>query len=53
MIKYQLSHTWFDQINDRKHEIYLCEKLSNKLLTQAANENTKFMFMKTGPWSFS
>ena len=27
MIKCQLSHTWFNQISDRKHHIYLNVKL--------------------------
>ena len=34
----QLSHTRIDLISDHKHEIYLNEKLSTKLLVQAANK---------------
>ena len=45
---YQLPHTQFGQINDHKHDIYLYGKLFTKLLGQAANKNTKFMFTKTG-----
>ena len=48
MIKYQLPHWRSKQINDHKHGIYFCGELSTKLLAQAANENTKFMFAKTG-----
>ena len=46
MIKCQLSNAPFDQINDHKHHIYLCGKLSTKLLGQAADKNSSFMFMK-------
>ena len=42
LIKYQVPHALFYQINDHKHDIYLYEKLSIKLLAQAANKNTKF-----------
>ena len=41
------SHKRFDQISDHKHDIYLYEKLSTKLLVHAANKNIKFMFTKT------
>ena len=44
-MKYSLSHTRFDQISDRKHDIYLYENLSVKLLVQVANKNTKSMFL--------
>ena len=53
MIKYKLSHPGFGQINDHKHDIYLHGKLSTKLLAQAANKNSKFMFTKTGRLLFS
>ena len=46
--KYQSPHTWFDQISDHKHDIYLDGKLSTKLLALADNKNTKFLFTKTG-----
>ena len=46
MIKYQLSHEQFDQINDHKHDMFLYGKLSAKLLARAANINTKFMLIK-------
>ena len=49
MIRYQLLHTQFDQISDYKHD----SKLSTKLLVQAANKNTNFMFMKTRRLLFS
>ena len=39
---------WFDKISDHKHDICLCRKLSTKLLAEAANNNTKLMFAKTG-----
>ena len=39
-IKYQLPHTWFDQISDHKHDIHLYGKLSTKLLAQTANKTT-------------
>ena len=52
MVKHQLPHTRFDQISDHKHDIYLHGKLSTELLLQAANKNTKFMFMKTGQLLF-
>ena len=48
MIKYPLPHTWFNQISDHQHDMYLYRKLFTKLLAQTANENIKFMFMKTG-----
>ena len=48
MIKCQLPYMQFNQISDHKHDIYLYGKLSTKLLAQAAYENTKFMFTKTG-----
>ena len=48
MIRYQFPCTRFDQISNHKHDIYLYGKLSNRLLAQAANKNTKFMFTKTG-----
>ena len=38
---------WFDQISDHKRGIFLHENLSTKLLMQAANINTTFMFTKT------
>ena len=44
--KYQLPHARFDQISDHKHDIYLYGKLSTKLLTQAANKNTKSWLRK-------
>ena len=47
MFQYPLSHTRFNQIIDHEHEIYLHEKLSTKLLTQAANKIPK-LFTKTG-----
>ena len=46
MIKYQLSHAQFDQINDHKHDMFLYGKLSTKLLARAASVNTKFMLIK-------
>ena len=46
MIKYQLSHAQFDQINDHKHDTFLYGKLSTKLLARAANINAKFMLIK-------
>ena len=52
MIKYQHSHTWFNQISDHKHDIYLYGKLFTKLLAQATNENTKSVFTKTGQLFF-
>ena len=52
MVKHQLPHTRFDQISDHKHDIYLHGKLSTELLLQAANKNTKFMFVKTGQLLF-
>ena len=39
-IKYQLPHTWFDQISDHKHDIHLYGKLSTKLLAQTAKKTT-------------
>ena len=48
MIKYQLPHMRFNRISDNKHDIYLNEKLSTKLLALAGNKNTMFMFTKTG-----
>ena len=48
IIKYQLPHTRFHQISNHKRDIYLNGKLSAKLLPQAANKNTEFMFTKTG-----
>ena len=45
MLKYQLPDTRFDQISDHKHDIYLYGKLSTKLLAQAANKNTKLVFL--------
>ena len=53
MIKYQLSHTRFDQISSHKHDRHLNGKLSTKILAQAANKNIKFMFMKTERLLFS
>ena len=53
MTKYQLPHTRFNQVNDDKHDVYLHGKLSINLLVQATNENTKFMFTKTGRLLFS
>ena len=50
---YQLPHAQFDQISDHKHAIYLYEKLSTKLLAQAVNKNTKFIFRKPGWLLFS
>ena len=52
-MKYQLLHVQFDHISDHKHDIYFYRKLSTKLLAQAANKNTKFMFTKTGRMLFS
>ena len=52
MMKYQLPHTRFNQINDHKHDIYLYGKLSTKLLVQTTNKNTKFMFTKNGRLCF-
>ena len=46
MIKYQLSHAQFDQINDHKHDMFSYRKLSTKLLARTANINTKFMLIK-------
>ena len=46
MIKYQLLYAPFDQISDHKYDIY--GNQSTKLLEQAANKNSKFMFTKTG-----
>ena len=45
VIKYSLPHTQFDQISDHKRDIYFYGKLSTKPLAQAANKNTKFMFL--------
>ena len=45
--KYQLPHTWFDQISDHKHDIYLNGTLSSKLLAQVGHKNTMFLFTKT------
>ena len=53
IIKYQLPHTRFYQISDPKHDKHLYGKLPTKLLAQAANKNTKFMFTKTGQFLFS
>ena len=52
-MKCQLPHVQFDQISDHKHDIYFYRQLSTKLLAQAANKNTKFMFTKTGKMLFS
>ena len=43
----------FDQISDYNYNIYLHRKLSTQLLAQAANNNTMFMFKKTGQMLFS
>ena len=48
IISYQLPNTQLDQISDHKHGISLHGKLFTKLLAQAANKNTKFVFTKTG-----
>ena len=48
MIKYQLTHMQFDQIDDHKDEIYLYGKQSTCLLARAAIKNIEFMFTKTG-----
>ena len=53
MIKYHFPHTQFDQINDYKNDTYLHEKLSTKVVAEAANKNTKPMFTKTGRLIFS
>lgn len=53
MIKYQSSHTQFDQVSDHKLDKNLHGKLFTKLLTQAANKNTKFVFTKTERLLFS
>ena len=53
MIKYQLPYTRFDQISDHEHEKYLYGKLFTKLLAEAANKTTEFMFTKTGRFVFS
>ena len=45
-IKYQLPHTRFNQISDRKHDIYLYGTLSSNLLARPAHVNTKCMFTK-------
>ena len=47
MIKYQLSHTRFDQISDHKHGIYLHGELSTKLLAQATSKITRFVLIRT------
>ena len=52
MISYQLPNTRLDQTSDHKHDISLYGKLFTKLLVQAANKNTKFMFTKTGQFLF-
>ena len=49
----QLPHKRFDQISDHKCDIYVYGKVITKLLAQAANKNTKFMFSKTGRLLFS
>ena len=36
----------FDQISNHKHDIYLYGKLSTKLLVQAANKNTKILYLQ-------
>ena len=46
MIKYQLPHTRFDHISDHKYDIYFNGKLFIKLLAEAVNRNTTFMFAK-------
>ena len=48
MIKYQLSHTRFDQISDHKHGIYLHGDVSTKLLAQATSNITRFMLTRHG-----
>ena len=53
MIKYQLPDARFDHISDHKHDIYLHGELSDKLLAQAANKNTRFKFTKAGRLLFS
>ena len=53
IIKYQLSDMQYDQINGHKHDIHLYVKLSPKLVGEAANKNTKFVFQKTGRLIFS
>ena len=40
ILKYQLFHTRFDQISDHKHDIYLYQKLSTKLLAQGMYVDT-------------
>ena len=47
MIKHQLPDTRFDQISDHKPGICLYGKLCAKLIAQAPNKNTKFLFTKT------
>ena len=51
--KYQLPHTWFNQISDHKQDLYWYGKLSAKLLAQAAIKNTDFVFTKTWCLLFS
>ena len=53
MISYKLLHAWFYHIFGDKHEIYLYGKLSTKLLAQATNKNTKFMYNKMVPFFLS
>ena len=53
IMKYQLSHMQFNQISDHKDDIYLNGKLYTKLLGQAVNKNTKFMFIKSVQLLFS
>ena len=46
IVKYQVPHMRFDQISNHKHDIYLYGKLSAKLLVQAANKNTKILYLQ-------
>ena len=53
MISYQFPYTLFDQLSDNTYGISLYGRLFTKLLAQAANKNTKFMFTKTGRLLYS
>ena len=49
MNMWQLTYSQFDKHSDHKHNTDLHGKLSTKLLVQAANEKTKFMFKSCCP----
>ena len=49
MNKWQLTYSQFNKLGDYKHKIDLHGKLSTKLLVQAANKKTQFMFMIDWP----